>query len=212
MKSFRFDRIIRPFLLSFILLILIGVMPQNAWADSTQDLAGIARTREIAIEAINSRDFSKIEPLLHPDFTITTVDHRIFHDPQEFERYWNQQFTDPIENIAIELTGDIDRTFLSNDTEVAYGAANSTFYFTDGNVRVMPLRWTAVLKKLQTDWTIQTLHFSSNLLDNPVLKASQKQGQLVAIASGVSGFLIGAGTIWLLRRQPKSTDQSIEPS
>lgn len=194
------------------LLILMGLsLPQPVWATaSKQDLEAIGRTREAALQAINSRDFSKIAPFLHPAFTITTVDNQIFHTPQEFERYWKQQLTAPIKNIAIALKGEITRTFLSDDTDVAYGEADSTFYFTDGSVGVMPLRWTAVLQKFQGKWTIQTLHFSSNLLNNPVLSGSQQQGRIVAIAAGVGGLLVGAGAVWLLRR--RSTAASEPPS
>lgn len=193
------------------LLILVGLnLSQPVWAAaSKQDLEAIVRTRDIALQAINSRDFSKIEPFLHPAFTITTVDNRIFHHPQEFEQYWNQQFTEPIKNIAFELTGETTRTFLSADTEVAYGEATSTFYFTDGNVGVMPLRWTAVLQKVQGTWMIQTLHFSSNLLDNPVLHGAQMQGRILAIASGIGGLLVGAIAVWLLRRR---SNPAIQPS
>ncbi|MEH2022827.1 hypothetical protein [Nostoc sp.] len=75
--------------------------------------------------------------------------------------------------------------------------------FKDGKAADMALRWTAVLQKLQDKWTIQSLHFSSNLLDNPVLNAAQQLGRILAVAAGVGGFLLGAVVMLLLRRSTK---------
>lgn len=196
-------------LCSLLLGLVILFAPQSALADVSQkELEAILRTREIALQALNTRDFSKVEPYLHPTFTITTVDNQVFHKVDEFEKYWNQQFSGPIEKLNMELKGETARTFLSPETEVAAGDALSTFYFKDGNVNTMGLRWTAVLQKYQGKWTIQSLHFSSNLLDNPVLRSAQEMVRNLAIASGVGGFVLGAVATLLLRRQPKQPTET----
>lgn len=189
-----------------IILILLTMLnsPQSVLADvsvNPQEIQGIIQTRELAVEAINTRDFSKIKPYLHPKFTITTVDNRIFHTADEFEQYWNQQFSGAIKNIAMKLEDNTLRTFLSPETEVAYGEAIATFSFADGNVATMPMRWTAVLQKFENKWTIQTLHFSSNLLDNPLLNSTKKLGRNLAIGAGIGGLLLGAIAMFILRRQ-----------
>jgi ketosteroid isomerase-like protein len=187
-----------------LLVLAIWNIPQYALADiNQQEINAIISTREIALEAINTRNFAKIEPYLHPTFTITTVDNQVFHKVPEFEQYWNQHFSNSIEKIKMALQGDIVRTFLSPETAVSSGQAIATFSFKDGNVADMAMRWTAVLQKFQDKWTIQSLHFSSNLLDNPVLHAAQRTGQILAIATGVGGFVLGILTMMLLRRQPK---------
>ncbi len=204
--QFRGRRLLWSTTLVLVMVVLVSLsMPKSALAQVTQsDQAAIARTREMAVTAINTRDFSKIEPYLHPSFTITTVDNQIFHSGQEFEKYWNQQLTGPIKNIAMDVKVDTARTFLSPETEIAYGEAIATFSFTDGNVRIMPMRWTAVVQKFQNKWTLQSLHFSSNLLDNPVLNTAQKIGLAGAIAAGMGGLLLGVVGTLLLRRQLKS--------
>ncbi|AUS99846.1 protein kinase [Nostoc sp. CENA543] len=190
-------------LLCSILLVLgIWCLPQAALADNQQEINSILQTREIALEAINNRDFSKVQPYLHPSFTITTVDNQVFHKVPEFEKYWNQQFSSTIQNIKMNLTGDTVRTFLSPEIVVSSGEALATFAFKDGKAADMGMRWTAVLQKLQDKWTIQSLHFSSNLLNNPVLNAAQGLGRTIAIAAGVGGFLVGVVTMLVLRRQP----------
>jgi ketosteroid isomerase-like protein len=188
-----------------LLLLVAWNIPQSALADNNQEISAIIRTREIALQALNERDFSKIEPYLHPTFTITTVDNQVFHKVPEFEKYWNQQFKNTIKDITMNLKGEPIRTFLSPETVVSSGDAIATFSFQDGKVADMAMRWTGVLQKLQDKWTIQSLHFSSNLLDNPVLNAAQGLGRTVGIAAGLGGFLLGALTMRLLPRRAEKT-------
>lgn len=193
-----------------LLMLAIWNVPLCAWADvNQQEVNAIIRTREMALQALNTRDFSKIEPYLHPSFTITTVDNRVFHKVPEFEKYWNQQFSSSIKDIKMEAKVDTPRTFLSPETAISYGDANATFYFKDGNKPTMAMRWTAVLQKFQGKWTIQSLHFSSNLLDNPVLRGAQLASRVWAVAAGVGGILVGAVAMLLLRRKPKRTMERV---
>lgn len=191
---------------SLLLVLATWNIPQYALADTKQqEINGIIRTREIALQALNTRDFSKIEPYLHPSFTITTVDNRIFHKVPEFEKYWNQQFSSNIKEIKMALKGDTIRTFLAPQTAVSSGDATATFSFQDGNVADMAMRWTAVLQKLEDKWTIQSLHFSSNLLDNPVLNTTRQWGQNVAIAAGIGGLVVGAVASWVIKSRARVT-------
>lgn len=191
---------------SVLLVLAIWNIPQYALADTNQqEINGIIRTREIALQALNTRDFSKIEPYLHPTFTITTVDNQVFHKVPEFEKYWNQQFSNNIKEIKMALKGDTIRTFLSPQIVVSSGDAIATFAFQDGNVADMAMRWTAVLQKLGDTWTIQSLHFSSNLLDNPVLNTTRQWGQNVAIAAGIGGLVLGAVATWVIKSRVKAT-------
>ncbi|MBN3943141.1 MAG: nuclear transport factor 2 family protein [Nostoc sp.] len=195
---------------SVLLLLVIWNLPQYALADvNPQEINAIIRTRDIALQALNTRDFAKIQPYLHPNFTITTVDNQTFNKVPEFEKYWNQQFSSSIKDIKMQLKGDPLRTFLTPEIDVASGEAIASFSFKDGKATDMALRWTAVLQKLQDKWTIQSLHFSSNLLNNPVLNAAQQLGRILAVAAGVGGFLLGAVTMLLLRRRTKPRTERI---
>ncbi|AFZ18360.1 YybH family protein [Allocoleopsis franciscana] len=195
---------------AILLVLAIWNVPQCALADvNQQEVNAIIRTREMALQALNTRNFSKIEPYLHPSFTITTVDNRVFHKVPEFEQYWNQQFSSSIKDIKMEAKVDTPRTFLSPETAISYGDALATFYFKDGNKPTMAMRWTAVLQKFQDRWTIQSLHFSSNLLDNPVLNGAQLASRVWAVAAGVGGILLGAVAMLLWRRKPKRTIERV---
>ena len=191
-------------------MLAIWNVPQCAWADVNQDnINAIIRTREMALQALNTRDFSKIEPYLHPSFTITTVDNRVFHKVQDFENYWNQQFSRSIKDIQMTLNVDSSRRFLSPETVVSYGDAIATFSFKDGNAANMAMRWTAVMQKFQSQWTIQSLHFSSNLLDNPVLNGAQQAGRALTLAAGVGGLLLGTIGMLLWHRRRKQLTERV---
>jgi ketosteroid isomerase-like protein len=186
-----------------LIWLALTATPVLAQTDDRQvDHEAIIQTREIALDALNTRDFDKVKPYLHPEFTISTVDNQIFHSLDAFEKYWTDQLSGPIESIQMSVSVDAPTTFLSEQTGVAYGDADATFTFTDGNVRVMAMRWTAVMQKVADTWTIHSLHFSANLLDNPVLKASQQLGRIWAIGTGIGGLLLGG--IVLLIFRPKS--------
>ena len=200
----------RQLVCSVLLLLAIWNVPQCALADaSQQDINAIIRTREMALEAINTRDFSKIEPYLHPTFTITTVDNQVFHKVQDFENYWNQQFSTSIEKIKMTLQVDTPRRFLSPEIAVSYGDAIATFYFRDGNTPNMAMRWTGVVQKFQEKWTIQSLHFSSNLLNNPVLNGTKQADRAIAVAAGLGSFLLGAVAMLLWGRSRKQPTESV---
>ena len=85
-----------PTLECFVVLVIWN-LPQSALADvNPQEINAIIRTRDIALQALNTRDFTKIQPYLHPNFTITTVDNQIFNKVPEFEKYWNEEVPVPL--------------------------------------------------------------------------------------------------------------------
>jgi len=202
-------------LLAALLLLLVLILPTEALAEinvTPQDINAIINTREIAVEALNSRDFTKVKPYLHPQFTITTVDNQVFHNIDEFETYWNAQFSGSVKDIDMKFTDQVSRTFLTPEIEVADGEAIATFNFTNGDQRTMAMCWTAVLEKVANNWMIQSVHFSSNLLDNPMLDAARQQGKIWGIATGIGGFVLGILAMLLWRRQPKPITESEKQS
>jgi hypothetical protein len=201
---------LRQVLGNLLLVLAVWNVPQNALADvNQQEIKGIIQTREIALEALNTRNFSKIQPYLHPKFTITTVDNQVFHNVKDFETYWNQQFSSSLKDIKMTLKIDTPRIFLSPETEVSYGDAIATFYFKDGSSANMAMRLTAVMQKFQGKWTIQSVHFSSDLMNNPVLHGTQKAVKTMALASGVGGFVLGGVGMLLWHRQQKKTTEKV---
>lgn len=79
--------------------------------------------------------------------------------------------------------------------------SDGRYTFKDGDVRQMKSRWSAVVQKDGDTWKLASVHFSTNLLDNPVLDAARKAVQKTALIAGAIGIAVGLAIGFLLRRR-----------
>ncbi len=157
-------------------------------------------------QALNTRNFDAIPPLLHPQFTIITVDNRKFTTLDAFKAYWNGLFEgeDPVlERIEARPVADALTEFVGDDVGVAHGTSDDVYHFLDGDVRSMPTRWTAVVARDAGVWKLVKLHFSANVLDNPVLDATRDGALRITAAVGAGLLVVGlvAGFLFGRRRR-----------
>jgi ketosteroid isomerase-like protein len=161
-----------------------------------------------ATQALNTNNFDAIAPNLDASFTAITVDNQKLVGLDAFKAYWRATFEGPdallkgfsAKPVADELTQFIDAT-----TGVVYGTSEETYTFNDGDVRTMQTRWSAVVRKVGTDWKIVNAHFSTNLLDNPVLDIAKATATKLAIGAAFAGLLLGLLAMALLRRRGSSS-------
>jgi hypothetical protein len=92
-------------------------------------------------------------------------------------------------------------TFLDEDSGVVYGTSNDHYTFSHGDVREMSTRWTAVVQKDGETWKLVSVHFSANLLDNPVIDAAKNAARRMTIIAGIAGLLAGLVIGFVLRRR-----------
>ena len=154
-------------------------------------------------EALNTRNFDGMIPLLHPAFTIVTVDNRKLVGADEFKKYYLGLFDGPqavLTKLEVRLDADEATRFLDENTGVVYGTSRDTFHFKDGDVREMKTRWSAVTQKEADGWKLVNLHLSASVLDNPVLEAAKSQLTKIAAAAAIAGLLVGAVLALLMRR------------
>lgn len=159
-----------------------------------------------AAEALNSRNLDSVADSLHPGFTAITVDNQKLVGLDAFKTYFNGLFDGPqamltkmeVKPVADELT-----RFLGENTGVTYGTSEDTFHFKDGETRTMKIRWSAVVAKDADRWKLVSIHFSPNLLDNPMLEAAKDYGKKFSLIAGVGGLIVGAILMLLLRRRPQ---------
>ncbi len=165
-------------------------------------LRGIMKTSS---EALNAGDFDKLAPVLSSkNLTVVTVDNQKFKNLADFKAYWEKTFTGPtavLKSVKVEPTADAASEFIGENVGIADGTSKETYTFRDGDVRDMTTRWTAVLEKEEGNWKISQIHFSANILDNPVLSAAQRAaGGNIFLPAGI-GFALGALIIGLLGRK-----------
>lgn len=165
-------------------------------------LRGIMKTSS---EALNSGDFDKLAPVLSSNnLTVVTVDNQKFKNLADFKAYWEKTFNGPtsvLKSVKVEPTADAASVFIGDNVGVADGTSKETYTFRDGDVRDMTTRWTAVLEKEESGWKISQIHFSANILDNPVLSAAKRAaGGNIFLPAGI-GFALGALIFGLLGRK-----------
>ncbi len=153
--------------------------------------------RELLIKSsksLNESDFDALRPFLDEKFTIITIDNSKFTSLNDFKAYWDTMFKGKdakLRSMTINAEADDKTYFPTANVGVVDGTASQTFTFTDGDVRTLKTRWTAVVHKENSQWKLMKIHFSGDILDNPVIDAMKKQCYTIAIGSAIAGCLIG---------------------
>src|SRR5204862_3763530 len=107
----------------------------------------------------------------------------------------------PLKKIEVDSQADTLTEFLDDNTGVVHGTSSDKYHFTDGDIISMKTRWTAVVQKDKAVWKLVTVHFSADLLDNPVLDIAKSFAIKAALGGLVVGLLVGGGMMFLVGRQ-----------
>lgn len=181
---------------AFFVAMLLGALPLSLSAQEREnDHEALRAVLKTSKEAINTANFDLLKPILSSnDFTVITVDNRKFNSLEEFKHYWSGLFEGPdavLSRIEINPVADEKTKFLAQNIGLVQGTSNDSYHFTDGDTRQMTTRWTAVVEKEAENWKIMSIHFSSNILDNPVLNAVKDKTQNYLIIVGLLGLILG---------------------
>ncbi len=192
---------------SLLLVSLLTIQPSTA-NDREADHEALRKIMKISSEALNSGNLDLLKPVLSAEhFSIVTVDSQRFDSLEAFSAYWNQLFVGEnalLERIEVDPTADSETEFIAENVGVVGGTSTETYHFTDGDVIPMKTRWSAVTIKEGDDWKLARIHFSANILDNPLLDlAKQKMIQYVIIVF-LAGLVLGLLLMGIIRRK-KST-------
>ncbi len=165
------------------------------------DHAALRDLRAQFVEALNGRDFGKLEPLLAESFTFVSVDNRKFSGIEELKPYWESLFTGEnavLNSMTAAPEADEKTFFFGPDYGMAQGSSQDVYEFKVLGRREMPSRWTAVVHKTGDQWKVSHVHMSANVLDNPVTAAMRKASSAKAGMALLVGLVAGAVLGWLL--------------
>lgn len=154
--------------------------------------------------AMNESNFEQLRPYLDEQFSIITIDNSKFDSLDKFTAYWEKIFNGDkaiLTKLTIKPEADDKTYFVSDDAGVVQGTAEETYHFTDGDVRSMKSRWTALVHKENGQWKLMKIHFSGNILDNPVLDALKAQTFKVAMIGAAVGIVLGMILMTFMRRK-----------
>jgi uncharacterized protein (TIGR02246 family) len=176
--------------------------PEERKADHDALRAILAKSAD----ALNTRKLDSIADLLHPGFTVITVDNQKLVGVDALKKYYAGLFDGPnamLAKLEVKPVADELTRFVSDSSGVVYGVSDDTYTFRDGDVRTMKTRWSAVVQKDGDAWKLVNVHFSANLLDNPMLDAAKGYAQRLMWIAGVVGLVLGALLMLMLRRRPR---------
>jgi ketosteroid isomerase-like protein len=183
---------------------LLAAMSATAQEQRKADHDQLRELMKRGAEALNTRKLDAMAPYLHPDFTVVTVDNRKLRGLPEFKQYWSGLFEGKdavLKSIVTKPEADELSRFLDDNTGMSFGTSDDRYTFNDGDVRQMKSRWSAVVQKDGDAWKIVSVHFSANLLDNPVLDAAKQAVQKWALIAGAIGIAVGLAFGFLMRRR-----------
>jgi len=180
-------------------------LAQGKPAARAEDHAALRGILENGVEALNKRKFDVIAANVHPNFTIITVDNGKHVGLDAFKKYYLGLFEGPgaiLKNFQTKAIADEETRFIDANTGLVYGTSEDVYTFADGDVRTMQTRWSALTQKDAGGWKLVSVHFSTNLLDNPVLDGVKSFYKKVAVGAALLGLLLGGLLVALLRRRP----------
>lgn len=192
-------RILCSFIITslFTVSALIEVQAQDRAKDH-DDLRLMLKT---GTEALNSGKVDALAPLLHSNFSITTVDQKLFTNLNDFKNYYDQLLKGPVKSITFNPTADELTVFVGDNIGLSHGTSNDAYLFSDGDSRIMKSRWTATVYKEDGVWKLLNLHIGTDILDNPVVTALKNSLYRAGIGGGIAGLLVGFLLGRVLRRK-----------
>ena len=192
--------------LSAITLLTLGLAtPVLSREERSQDHDQLRALLKRGAEALTTRELNPMAPYLHPEFILVTVDNRKLKGIAELQGYLNELFDGEkptLKSMEVHPEADELTTFLDDNSGIVYGTSNDRYTFSDGDVREMTSRWSAVVQKDGETWKLVSVHFSANLLDNPVIDAAKNTARRMIIIVGSTGLAAGLAIGFLLRRRP----------
>jgi ABC-type oligopeptide transport system substrate-binding subunit len=186
-----------------LLCCITALAAASAFAeDRRQDHEELRAMLKTATDAMNSKNFDALTPLFHTNFSITTVDQKLFTNLADFKSYYEALFNGdkaPLKSITFNPEADALTEFVGDDIGLSHGTSTDTYTFSDGDTRVMTSRWTATVFKDGGRWKILNLHIGTDLLANPVVSTLKSYVYKAGLGAGLGGLIVGFAVAWLLR-------------
>ena len=145
--------------------------------------------------AINENEISKLLPYLDDNIVITHQDAHVVRGKEEVISY-NEFMTKgpdaPIKKLRTKAAIGGPAYFHGNDTAIGYGTAVDQVELKSGQAFSLDVAWSATLIKKEGVWKAAAIHFSTNVLDNAVLRLVRNR----IWWAGGGGLLLGLAVGW----------------
>jgi len=199
-----------PRLLSCIIVTVLCIACTAAAQDvgTPADHEALRKLKSDIVAAINNRDLTAADALLHKPFMATVVTQDSFNDFGKLKGYFESLYTrDRLQMKKITMEADADELsqIYQGTFAVTRGPTREHYELADGRSFDINGRWTAVSIKEGDKWTVLAVHSGTDFLDNPVLDAIKRSVLWFGAGGGAIGLLVGFTAGWFLRRRRIST-------
>jgi uncharacterized protein (TIGR02246 family) len=183
------------------LLILLLVTVPLAAAEPNADIHNALRAlRARALDAANKRDVEGVLATMHPNVVVTWQNAEVSHGRDAVRKYLERMLKGPdaiVKTYHADFEVDDLTQLYGPNTGIAWGSSTETYDLGRGEHFVLHGRWTATLVNENGQWLVASLHTSTNLFDNPLLRSTKNALWLGVAIAAVVGLLLG----WLIGRR-----------
>ncbi len=164
-------------LLFFLVVLLLNLLPQLAFATDSANSQEHNALRELKVNvenAINSNDIKLLSTFLAQDFTLITADQTVLTTEEELLNYWKERFSSPnsiVTSMKTSVTASILTIFTSTDSGYCYGTSKDIYTLRNGKRIEFNAVWSTQLLKENGQWKIKLAHAGVNFINNPLLEA-----------------------------------------
>lgn len=194
-----------------VILAIAIVASSAGWvaaAESEQDKKDHDELRallKLFTDAFNTRNLDPLLPHLHKDFSVTMVNQDVVTTAADLKGYIDKQFNapgSPLKDVKIEPQADILTVLFDGRFGINRGSSTDTYTLSDGRVFKLQTRWTGTAIHDEGKWKVLNAHVGLNILDNPILDATEQLKWIWGASGALGGLVIGAlGTLALTRRR-----------
>lgn len=185
-----------PFL---VLVPLAGLAQDDPHAADREALLVILGGIE---DALNARDITGALEYLDDNVVITYQDSTVTQGLEGAKEYHTRMMEGSaaiVTEFSTEATVGAPAVF-HGDTAVAYGTTVDRYVLTRGLEINLNANWSTTARKIDGEWKVIALHFSTDLFDNPLLNSANKMNKIMA-AGGVAVGVILMLIIGRIRRK-----------
>lgn len=187
------------FFIALFMLVSAGTITAAAQDMTPQETEAIHNElralRDRAVAALKARDPDALMNELTDDIAFTAMNNEVVHGKQAAVEYYERMMegaSSIVQEMDVSVEPDV-MSLLYGDGKTAVSTGDSVAYFKirGGLEFTAPLRWTATLVDEGDGWKIASMHFSSNIFDNPIDAGIARYLWLLLGAAALIGLVVG---------------------
>ncbi len=186
-----------------IFALLLVTLPLAA-SEPNADIHNALRVlRARVLDAANKRDIDGVLGQMHPNVVVTWQNAEVSQGRQAVRAYLERMLKGPnaiVKSYHADYEVDALTALYGANTGIAWGSSTETYDLGRGEKFTLHGRWTAAIVNENGQWLLASLHTSTNLFDNPLLRSAKGALWIGVASSAVAALLIGWFLGWRLKR------------